>query len=229
MVQMSPHGTFARIWTQRGKNRSVFLMIALFLLVLVQPFFTDTPFGGPALSLLYTLIAAASVLSVMRSRRLLVAVCSLGIPWIVLSWGTRLGDLGLAVNLLTIALLVPFGLLLVTIMLVDVLRMPAVTGNTLCRAISGYMLIGISWAAMYQMLLLLDSESVHPLIPGEWGNCVYFSFTTLTTLGFGDVTPVSPYARSLVAIESVVGPMYLAILIARLVAAYGRTSTDPGP
>ncbi len=204
-------------------------MISLFVLVLIYPVFQGKPFASLLLSLLYTLIAAASALSVFRSRRLLVVVCSLGLPCVVLNWVARLADLGLVLNLMAAGLLVAFGFVLVAVLLQDILTTSTVTGNTLCRAVSGYMLIGISWAAMYQMLLLLDPGAILPL-PSEssWSTCVYFSFITLTTLGFGDIAPVSPFARSLVIMEAVVGPMYLVILIARLVAAYRRKPVGAG-
>jgi hypothetical protein len=54
--------------------------------------------------------------------------------------------------------------------------------------------------------------------PGDFGTLLYFSLTTLTTTGYGDITPVDPFARSLANLEAVLGQFYLAITIARLVA-----------
>jgi hypothetical protein len=51
---------------------------------------------------------------------------------------------------------------------------------------------------------------------------IYFSYVTLATLGYGDITPISAYARSSAILEAVAGPMYIAVLIARLVGLYGK-------
>lgn len=203
------------------KNRPVFLMASLFLLILVYPAFQARPFAGLALTGLLTIIFISSVLSVSRSPRLFLAVCLLGLPCIVLSWLTRFVDFGMAIKLLAAAWLITFELFIVLIMLVRVLTQKTVTANTLCRAVSAYLLIGIAWASLYQLLHHLDPAAFSPAMEGDaWGRLVYFSFTVLTTLGFGDITPASPFARSLVTVESVIGPMYLAILIARLVAMH---------
>jgi len=57
-----------------------------------------------------------------------------------------------------------------------------------------------------------------------WSDLMYFSFTVLTSTGFGEITPVTPMARSLIVIEQVLGVMYVAFLVARLANLYGRTS-----
>ena len=73
------------------------------------------------------------------------------------------------------------------------------------------------------MVVLIDPAALsQPVGEQNWSTSLYFSFTVLTTLGLGDITPVSTYARSLVMVESIIGPMYLAVLIARLVAMHKR-------
>ena len=55
-----------------------------------------------------------------------------------------------------------------------------------------------------------------------YSDLLYYSFSTISTLGMGDITPVSSFARSLTILECVIGPLYMAILLARLVSMYGR-------
>jgi hypothetical protein len=62
----------------------------------------------------------------------------------------------------------------------------------------------------------------------RWNQLVYFSLTTLSTLGYGDISPVKAFARLWATLEAAVGVLYLAILVARLVAVY-RPDKDPTP
>ena len=95
-----------------------------------------------------------------------------------------------------------------------------VTFNRILGAIAVYLLFGIGWAHAYHIAELLHPGSFNSTTGtmttvSDWA---YFSFTTLTTLGYGDITPVHPIARSLSIFEALTGQLYLAITIARLVA-----------
>src|SRR5262249_31801242 len=87
-------------------------------------------------------------------------------------------------------------------------------------SVAVYLLLGLFWAVSYQLVELLQpgSFSIGARKSGiDLQQLGYFSFTTLTTLGLGDILPVSPLARSLVALEALVGQLFPVILIARLV------------
>ena len=215
----------AQTWASR--NHPAYLMASLFLLVLLQPVFHAMPFANVALSGLISLVLLSAGLSVLRSRRELIAICCLAAPCIVLNWVTRLTDPGQVTLILRAAFMIAFGLALVVLLLGNVLTAPRVTTNTLYRAVSAYMLIGISWATMYELLTLLEPNAIRGMPTGPvWGDYVYFSFTVLTTLGFGDTVPVTPFVRSLTIVEAIVGPLYLAVLLARLVALHTIAPPD---
>ncbi|MEO0948886.1 MAG: ion channel, partial [Cyanobacteria bacterium J06641_5] len=83
--------------------------------------------------------------------------------------------------------------------------------------------IGIVWALFYGIVASLDAGAFSQAIfdgSSSYSNPIYFSFATLTTLGYGDIVPVSPIARVLTSFEAIVGQMYPSILIARLVSGY---------
>jgi hypothetical protein len=111
-----------------------------------------------------------------------------------------------------------------------VLRSIQIDTEVLCAAISVYLLLGLIWALSYALLAQLSPDSfafaANPHSSGRMDrfNAFYFSFVTLSTVGFGDVTPVSKLARTLAVMEAVTGTFYVAILIARLVAMYVPTS-----
>jgi Ion channel len=106
------------------------------------------------------------------------------------------------------------------VLLAQVFRRGAVNAYRLQGAIAVYLLFGVGWAHAYHLTGLLHPGSFNTP-PGEIPSVldwVYFSFITLTTVGYGDITPVKPIARTLAMGEALTGQLYLAVLIARLVA-----------
>jgi hypothetical protein len=96
-----------------------------------------------------------------------------------------------------------------------------ITAETIKGAISVYFLMGFFWAFLYSLVLLVN-PGAFSFQTGtfEYSSLTYFSFTTLTTLGYGDFTPVSWMARNLTILESTFGQIYLTVLIARLVGLH---------
>jgi len=106
------------------------------------------------------------------------------------------------------------------VLLAQVFRAGPVTAYRLQGAIAVYLLFGVGWAHAYHLTGLLHPGSFNTP-PGEIPSVldwVYFSFITLTTVGYGDITPMMPIARTLAMGEALTGQLYLAVLIARLVA-----------
>ena len=98
-------------------------------------------------------------------------------------------------------------------------------GDRVFGAIVLYLLLGLIWGVMYAVLGAHspDAFAGHPGAGGALTDWVYFSFVTLTTVGYGDITPVATSARSLAMLEALTGQLYPAIIIARLVSL--QTST----
>ncbi|MGB5762580.1 MAG: ion channel [Sedimenticolaceae bacterium] len=96
-----------------------------------------------------------------------------------------------------------------------------VDGNTIVGAISVYLLLGMIWAMLFALLELLVPGSFRGLSStganADFMDLLYFSFVSLTTMGFGDITPILPLARYLTFMEGIVGQLYLAIMISSLV------------
>jgi hypothetical protein len=110
--------------------------------------------------------------------------------------------------------------LFLAVVLGRTLRDGPVTAHRLLGGVAAYLLLGIIWAYGYALVALLAPGAFSGPVSPEDGSRAffYFSFVTLTTVGYGDVLPVHPVARSLATLEAVTGPLYLAILIARLVS-----------
>jgi len=120
-----------------------------------------------------------------------------------------------------------------------VLKQREVTGESISMSISVYLLMGLCWAVFYILLYYLqpaafsfggsESPGSHPETTEVFPVMVYFSLTTLSTVGFGDITPVSLQARYAAVAEGITGQFYLAILVARLVGLYMSRSPDSRP
>jgi len=104
-----------------------------------------------------------------------------------------------------------------------VLRSPQVTLQSIYAAVSAYMIIGLMFAAFYGAMNRLGGT---PFFangqPGNTRTFQYFSFTTLTTLGYGDFTAAGNGGRAVAVLEAMVGQIFLATLVARLVSAFQR-------
>jgi hypothetical protein len=101
-----------------------------------------------------------------------------------------------------------------------------ITMDTIYGAISVYLLIGLAWAVAYRLLSTVQPEAFAAVVTSHlsrtvnWSDCLFFSFVTLTSTGYGDIVPMTAHARSLAMLESVSGTMYMAVLVARLVGVY---------
>jgi voltage-gated potassium channel len=98
-----------------------------------------------------------------------------------------------------------------------------VDGNKIIGAIVIYLLIGMTWSFAYLLVEQLQSGSLNGLPHSNWQDnlhtVIYYSFVSLTALGYGDITPAQPLTRFLAYTEAMVGQLYLAILVASLIGA----------
>jgi hypothetical protein len=119
-----------------------------------------------------------------------------------------------------------FFFLLLSVLLHQVFRDGPVSSHRIRGAVAAYMLIGLTWTYIYLLItLLLDNAfsfppttTAHPDDPTLQSTLAYYSFVTLTTLGYGDTVPVHPVARMFAILEALIGMLYPATLLARLVS-----------
>jgi hypothetical protein len=108
----------------------------------------------------------------------------------------------------------------------DIMKAKRISSNEIYVAISVYLLIGVFFGMIYQIVLVFDPHAFHfnptnfkNLTPTD-GDLFYYSLITLSTVGYGDVSPVAPIARSISMIEAILGVMYVATMIARFIASH---------
>jgi len=113
-----------------------------------------------------------------------------------------------------------FGTALLAVILWQVYKSGPVTGHRVRGAIAGYLLLAVIFSLIYSFIYYFNPNSFNFAAASNISkqDFFYFSVVSLTTLGFGDITPISPLARSFVMVEAFTGQLYPAILIARLVS-----------
>lgn len=207
------------------KTNFFYLLVALLFLLLSVPI-TDDLRGISAP------VAKAVVFSVM----LLIGIWSLRGSGRFFSIGLAFVVAGFVLNIVAIyshitffqysAILAVMGFLFVTITftLRQVVVGTEINANRLVGAICVYLMLGVIWALAYSLVELAAPGSFGGVAAGQdagWDSeWLYFSFVTLTTLGYGDILPLSALARALAYMEAVTGQFYVAILVAGLVSAY---------
>jgi hypothetical protein len=207
----------------------------MILLLLLFPFLTA---GTPQVIVLNVLMSAIfffGIKAVSDSRAHLLIALSIGVPWFVLTWREMIVPqpslaLSAAVSVLSLA----FFAFTAAVLLVYILNSERVTEDVLYGAVASYLLLGGLWFSAYVLIETLQPGSFFDSSLGagqtaDWTELLYFSFVTLTTLGYGDIVPATLVARHFAVAEAIIGVMYLAIVISRLVGLYiaQSRSTDP--
>lgn len=216
--------------TADGGNLGRFglLLLTLLLVLGAAPFVSELSYGVPSTSLVFTAVTLAGVYAVSGQRRLLRWALVLAVPSVGLDWlSNAVPAAPLVVSALVLgALFLAFVALAVLYELLDESR---VTLDTIFGGICIYLLLGLGWTLLYATFEYVQPGafqvggiplSVHH--PGEirFPELLYYSYVTMTTLGLGDVLPISAPARAFSAAEAVVGQLYVAIFVARLVGLH---------
>ncbi|MDX1403290.1 MAG: potassium channel family protein [Woeseiaceae bacterium] len=207
-------------------NRFSFLLVALLIFILGVPIAVDVDLVSLKLARILgvTCLLAIGIWSLRGAgRRLFV----FGMATVIVGIGLNLASVLHQDNVLHIASMLAI-LLFVCIAIFnafrDILIGNEINSNRIVGAVCVYLLLGVIWSILYDVLEFLQpgafkglTQSASAAWSPDW---LYFSFVTITTLGYGDITPVSQTARSLAFAEAVVGQFYIAILVAGLVSAY---------
>jgi Ion channel len=210
---------------------TVQLLIALVVLLVSAPFVEELEGGHFILSLLFSLVLIAAVFAVANRKRSLVIALVLAIPAIIARWINQLRpDLVHPTVFLVCALvLLAF---VIGHLLYFVLHAPVVNVEVLCASIAAYLMLGLTWTVAYWLVDQLTPGGAFSFNTTRGAHSMngftgfYFSFITLSTVGYGDITPVSQAARWLAAMEAMTGLLYVAVLIARLVSLYSTAKSD---
>lgn len=210
---------------------TVQLLIALAVLLISAPFLEELEGGHLILSALFSLVLLAAVFAVADRKRTLAIAVVLAVPAITARWINQFRPdlVHPAVFLICALLLLAF---VIAHLLRFVLRAPVVTVEVLCASVAAYLMLGLMWTVAYWLVDQVTPGGAFSFNTSRGSQSMngftgfYFSFITLSTVGYGDITPVSQAARLLAAMEAMTGLLYVAVLIARLVSLYSAAKSD---
>lgn len=209
-------------------ERFLFLFVSLLLYLALEPFLGHWIRVRILVYLFLTLVLIAGVHAASERKRhvgvsVLLALASIGLLWTAYFSHDQMA------LLLGQALALVFFCYTVTIVLVQLFREDEITADVIIGSICVYLMLGIIWALGYCLLETWVPESfrlpegAQPLTGRVF---LYYSFITLSTVGYGDITPLTAPARSLAFLEAVTGQIYLAVLIGRLVGIHIAQSME---
>jgi ion channel len=215
-----------------GEYRYLALLVTLLLMLVAYPTLRGPLHSRLLTNLLITAVFLTGGWVVFGDKRLRVLGAVLAVPAILGAWtGYAVLDLPSPLGAVCLHLFAAlFQVFVVVVLLRVVFREKTVSTNAIAGALCGYVLIGVAFGHIY----CLVDETVPGSFRGTDGNpdihfvLTYFSFITLTTVGYGDITPTSGPARSLSLVEAITGQFYLAVLIAGLIGKRaGQASAAP--
>lgn len=212
-------------------GRYQFLFTSLILLFILKPFLPVLMAGFSILDIFIYAILLSTVYALKEEKGLFAVTICIFVVSLVLTVATYKLRMPVLAVLATVSYLLFFGITGVT-MLFDVVKHEDVTLDKIFGAFCVFLFIGLIWAMIYALLEKFQPGSFSNLpfgrdvLEGKFSLqeilsvFIYYSFITLTTLGYGDITPVTSAARSFASLEAIVGQMYLTVLVARLVGLH---------
>ncbi|WOO41972.1 potassium channel family protein [Rubellicoccus peritrichatus] len=216
---------------QAEPRKFLWLLIAQITLLFIYPLVEDHHLESWIVMALGLFVLLAALWSVADNKRTLLIGALTGIPAVALNWSPLWGNDPLRIIALIFGL--SFYLYINYHLIKSVLQAPKVTADIIAGSIAVYLLLGITWAAIY--------TGIDSLIPGSFNvsnpldpkadltrpDFLYFSFITLSTLGYGDIVPIKPLARSFAFMEAMVGVIYVAVFVGRIVALHKPMESTP--
>lgn len=231
-----------RIWAENNPEKTIFpfhlistqggfffLFHALIILLVAYPFIETTYEGNSPWILMMTSSAVVTAIVYTVSfnwRQLGFALC-LQIPIFALYFKNDL-----IAEKIAVALTVILFIYVVLLILPFLLHSKTADVDDIYATISMYILLGMTWSGLYHLTELMYPGSfafkleIAPQGLLTWSDFLYFSFVTLTTLGYGDITPVTSHAESLTIVEAITGVMFLGTMVARGVGLYIIQNTN---
>ena len=213
-------GNFRIPFTDIQVGRFLFLFISMVLMFVFRPFLTEHVGIAYLMEIFLFLIFLSAVYAIRQKK----GVFILALFLLLLIEALQLLSHLLDIPFLDTVSNVLGGLLLaytLTIILLHLFSEDKITGDMIIGAICAYFLMGLVWSLGYSTLEFFQPGSFQmPQGTVNQATFTYYSYVTLTTLGYGEITPISAPARSFALLEAMMGQLYLAVLIARLVGIH---------
>ena len=208
-------------WGDTGLSSLLLLLLLAFMLAPLL----ESGLGKILASLFMSLLMLSGVATVSDKRLPRMGAGAVALVSIILTWLKHFNPESRPLQLGSTAVTLCYLVLLTVVVMRHVYQDGPVTSSRVQGAIAAYILVGLTWAMIYRLfeLQLPGSLSTPSITLGQTPHdreeeLTYFSFVTLTTLGYGDIVPLHPSARMFVVIEALIGQLFPATLLARLVS-----------
>lgn len=206
---------------REDRDLTALLVILGITIFIVTPLVTGAQLGSDVMLVMFVLLTIVGVGAVSDHPAGIWMTTALAVASVGLAWAAR-HDPTVGLLILDLAGRLVFTLLLGVVVTFRVFRAGNVSHHRIQGAVVVFLLSGLVWGYLFEIIAVLDSEAFQvagshsePVV--RMGVFRYFSFVTLTTLGYGDILPVSPIARALTTLEALFGQLYPAVVVARLV------------
>ncbi len=194
-------------------------MASIIILLVLSAVLQGYEYGFLFLNISSSIVFILGIYAAGRNKKDVVILIILGLPWFLSEWiFTRSSE--------TIFASILYFLFISGTLTAHILHTRKVSADTLYAAVCVFLILGLLWASIYNYLEYIspgiifiknNSDVVTTLTSNEY---IYYSYTTLTTLGYGDITSLTSIGRMLSVLEAITGQLFLAFLVARLVALY---------
>jgi len=207
------------------------LLVTILFILIIYPLIPPSIFTRLIFQVLITGILIFSIYSLIQNKRQFAIGLFLAVPTLAFGWiGLYISAHFITITGLMFRILF-FGFILF-VFLTSIFKTKKITSDLIYGSICIYFLLGIEWSFVYYLaeVMIPGSFALSSTIQGtqitanethsNYPQYIYFSFTTLTTLGYGDITPKTLSSKFLTSLEAIMGQLYVAILVARLVALH---------
>jgi hypothetical protein len=206
------------------KSRFIYIILALMLVILISPFIRHTGKTGHFITTLLTaLIPLTSFYALTADRKRAIIILIIAAPFVILD-GMSMFFTNRYLMIAAISFATILYFYIIVLMVINLLSYRAVTADLIYCAISTYFLIGVMWGGVYIVIEGVSPGSFSGI--SETGDLLYFSFVTLTTVGFGDIAPQSVLGKRFAVFEAAMGGIYLAVIIAMIVGRYMKMQAE---
>jgi len=209
-------------FTQVRIGRFSFLLILILLKFVLCPFLEGFIGINILMDIFFSLILISGIYAISEKKLVLIIGLLIALPTLVTQWSFYFLKIP-SLELVHTAFGAAFFVYVLIIIISYLFKEKDVTVEVITSAVSAYFLIGLMWASVFSLLEILQPGSFLLTSQNQVRDVdqlFYYSFVTLTTIGYGDITALTPPAGSLSALEAMMGQIYLAVLVARLVGMY---------
>ena len=207
-----------RFW-EADRGLSLILALLVVIVFVLPVVLTHDQTGRLVTDLAFSMLLIAGAFTAAESRGIRVTVVTFTVAALLVrlaAAGSLSGTLAIGREASTLLVLLLFAMIVAA----RAYRPGPVTHHRIQGAIAVLLLLGLIWANAYALLYHLRPAAFSGAVGDAPGalTWIYYSFVTLTTMGYGDITPVHPIARSLANSEALSGQLYIAVMLARLMA-----------